>query len=596
MRDGCAAPRRRRACSPRTGQRQIVETDIDEKAQPCIDLLQDLACDHLLRRGQRQRGQKRFNAAHRHVGKLGDVLPADGNAERFPFQPFAAAIRAGRFRHVLLDFLLAVIGVRLFIAAGHVDRDSLERRVKCSAAEFLLIGDVQTFFSGSVEDRLPHSFGQIAVGRVHRYAEVLAKRLEIHGGDRSVAAAVPAHHVDRALGEREGRIGNEQRRIDFFQRTETGACRTGAVGVVEGEHTRRKLFHVNTAVGAGIVLRKQHLLAAHDLYDRKVFAKAKRVFQRIRKTAAEIILDHETVDHGLDAMLELFVERGNLGKVIHLAVYAHANVSFTPQLVEHLLMLALAAADAGRHDLNARSIRKRHDAIDHLIDGLTLDDTAADGTVRRAAARVEQAQIVVDLRHRADGRTRIVARTLLVDGDRGGKTVDAVKVGFFHLSEEHAGVGGKAFDITPLPLGIDRVKGKTRFAAAGQTRKDHELVPRHNEVYIFEIVLSGTLNNNILHGVEISFLPIARENSGGAAAFHIIGENVPVRAATRENNTKNSLFMPYPVKAETLYQKHFKRKRGEMRYAETFIYLVEEAGRELRPHILAASSPNAAVS
>ena len=216
--------------------------------------------------------------------------------------------------------------------------------------------------------------------------------------------------------------------------------------------------------------------------------------------------------------------------------------------------------------------------------------------MRRAAARVEQAQIVVDLRHRADGRTRIVARTLLVDGDRGGKTVDAVKVGFFHLSEEHARVGGKAFDITPLPLGIDRVKGKTRFAAAGQTRKDHELVPRHNEVYIFEIVLSGTLNNNILHGVEISFLPIARENSGGAAAFHIIGENVPVRAATRENNTKNSLFMPYPVKAETLYQKHFKRKRGEMRYAETFIYLVEEAGRELRPHILAASSPNAAVS
>lgn len=96
-------------------------------------------------------------------------------------------------------------------------------------------------------------------------------------------------------------------------------------------------------------------------------------------------------------------------------------------------MLAFSAANARRDDLRLGLCRQSKHAIDHLIDGLSLNHLAAVGTVRNAAARIEQAQIVVNLRHGADRTARVVARTLLIDGDRGGKPIYAVDIRLFHL-------------------------------------------------------------------------------------------------------------------------------------------------------------------
>src|SRR3712207_8340884 len=52
----------------------------------------------------------------------------------------------------------------------------------------------------------------------------------------------------------------------------------------------------------------------------------------------------------------------------------------------------------------------------------------------RADARPEQAQVVVDLRDRADRRARVARGRLLVDGDRRRQALDRVDVG---RSEEH---------------------------------------------------------------------------------------------------------------------------------------------------------------
>ena len=56
--------------------------------------------------------------------------------------------------------------------------------------------------------------------------------------------------------------------------------------------------------------------------------------------------------------------------------------------------------------------------------------------MRLADSGVEQAQIVVNLRHRTDGRTRIAVGRLLVDGNRWRKPLDVLYVRFFHLAEE----------------------------------------------------------------------------------------------------------------------------------------------------------------
>ena len=64
----------------------------------------------------------------------------------------------------------------------------------------------------------------------------------------------------------------------------------------------------------------------------------------------------------------------------------------------------------------------RQDLVRHLVGRLLLDDAAAHGAVRYADARVEQAQVVVDLRHGAHrssaGFCYVVFWSMETAGDR----------------------------------------------------------------------------------------------------------------------------------------------------------------------------------
>ena len=79
----------------------------------------------------------------------------------------------------------------------------------------------------------------------------------------------------------------------------------------------------------------------------------------------------------------------------------------------------------------------------------------------------EDAQVVVDLGHRADGRAGVAGVDLLLDGDGGGEPLDHFDMRARHLLDKLAGVGGERLGIAALPLGVDRLKGKRAFARAG---------------------------------------------------------------------------------------------------------------------------------
>ena len=274
---------------------------------------------------------------------------------------------------------------------------------------------MELVLAGAVENRVLHLFGQLLVGRFHRNAVVLGQRLEIHRGDGALASAVPAHHVDAALRERELSIGNHKVGIDLQQGAEARACRTCAEGIVERKHARRELFDADAAIRAGVVLRKEHLFAVHHRDDREPVAETERGLKRVRQAAFDAGLDHNAVDDRLDGVLKLFIQRGCIRNVVDRAVHAHANIALALELVEELLVLTFSAADAGRDDLRLGVLRQRHHAIDHLIDGLLFDGLSAIRAMRHTAARVEQTQIVVNLRDRTHRTARVMARALLID-------------------------------------------------------------------------------------------------------------------------------------------------------------------------------------
>ena len=164
------------------------------------------------------------------------------------------------------------------------------------------------------------------------------------------------------------------------------------------------------------------------------------------------------------------------------------------QFKELFLVLALAVADDGGQQIGARALGQFGHAVDHVLNLLRLDRQAGRGAIGRARPRKQQPQIVVDFRHRADGRARVLGRGLLLDGDRRGQAADMVHIRLAHHVQKLARIGRQAFDIAPLPLGIDGVKGQAGFAAARQAGDHHQLVARNVHVHVLQIVFARPAN------------------------------------------------------------------------------------------------------
>ena len=128
---------------------------------------------------------------------------------------------------------------------------------------------------------------------------------------------------------------------------------------------------------------------------------------------------------------------------------------------------------------------------------LAHDLAAAAAAVRAPHARVQQPHVVVNLRRRADGRSRITDAVFLADGDRRRDAVDAIDVGLLHPLEELAGVGGERFDVPPLALRVNRVEGERRLPRAADAGHDDQLPERQGQVDILEIMRARAAHDEI---------------------------------------------------------------------------------------------------
>ena len=196
------------------------------------------------------------------------------------------------------------------------------------------------------------------------------------------------------------------------------------------------------------------------------------------------------VDHHVDVVGELLVERGHLGDLVELAVDLDALVALLQELGELLAVFALAAAHDRRQQIEPRAFRQRQHAVDHLLDGLALDRQAGRGRIGHADARPQQPHVVVDLGDGADGRARVLRGGLLLDGDGGRQAVDLVDVRLLHHLQELPRVGRQRLHVAALAFGVDRVEGERGFAGARQAGEHHELVARNFDVDVLEIVLA----------------------------------------------------------------------------------------------------------
>ena len=98
-------------------------------------------------------------------------------------------------------------------------------------------------------------------------------------------------------------------------------------------------------LGAREPLGERQLLAVDDVDHDEALGQRDRRLDRLREPRAQIGLHDEPVDDDLDRVLELLVEDDLVLEHLELAVDLHAREPVGAELLEDVLVLALAVAD-----------------------------------------------------------------------------------------------------------------------------------------------------------------------------------------------------------------------------------------------------------
>ena len=128
-------------------------------------------------------------------------------------------------------------------------------------------------------------------------------------------------------------------------------------------------------------------------------------------------MHREAVNDDIDRVLLLLAQDGSLVEAVHDPIDPDARVPLRQQLPEELAVLPLALADDRGKDLEPSSLGQLQHLVDDLLWRLARYLVLTDRAVRSTDARVQQAQVVVDLSDRAHRRTRIARGGLLINGD-----------------------------------------------------------------------------------------------------------------------------------------------------------------------------------
>ncbi len=413
---------------------------------------------------------------------------------RFAAQACAVAFGAGLGAAVAREVFAHHGRVRVTVAPRHVGQDALEGvllddglALVRAAVQQVAEGDL--FLTRAVQDDLAHAFGQLLEGRLHIKAVMPRQALQ-HG---EVVAVAPIPALDGAAGEADGRESHHARGVEHLLLAQAVARGAGARRRVEREQARLQLRQRVAANRAGELAGKQVLLARVHLQRQYpavalVPAHPQGGLDAFGQALLGVGAHLQAVDHHVDVVLLGLLELGQAFVLVDLPVHAKAHVAQRLHLHEQLgeLTLLLARHRRQQHELGV--LGQGQHRIHHLAHGLRRQRQAVVRAVRRARAREQQAQVVVDLGHRAHGGARVVAGGLLLDGNGRRQTLDQVHIGLVQPPQELPRIGRQALHIAALPFGIQRIERQAGLARARQPGDHHELVARDVQVDVLEVV------------------------------------------------------------------------------------------------------------
>jgi hypothetical protein len=222
-----------------------------------------------------------------------------------------------------------------------------------------------------------------------------------------------------------------------------------------------------------------------------------RQLDRLRQPRAHLGLEHQPVDHHLDVVPHLPVQRDPLPQRHNLAIHPRPHKPLFEEVLKQVLMLSLLLPDQRRQQRALRPRGQFRDPCNNLLRRLGGDRPATLGAMPLPDPGIQHAQVVVNLRDRAHGRAGVVPRRLLADGDRRRQPADVVHVRLGHLAQKVPGIARKALHIAPLPFRIERVERQRAFAAAADARQANQLMARQYDRDVAEVMFPRALYHDV---------------------------------------------------------------------------------------------------
>ena len=207
--------------------------------------------------------------------------------------------------------------------------------VRAAAPEPVAVGDLDALAVGPVQEEVLGLRRQVLPRRIEIDVVALGDCL-----DQLVVVVGCARRPrrDRALADRQRRIGDYEFRVDLHLRTEPGAARARPVRRVEAEDPRLELDQARPVDRAGELLRVGLDLippapgeaesvdgggwvgSIDELDLDEPVRQRHRGLDRVGQTLSQLALHHEPVDDDRDVVLVLLVERDLLIEPAELAV------------------------------------------------------------------------------------------------------------------------------------------------------------------------------------------------------------------------------------------------------------------------------------
>ena len=469
-------------------QRQVVQAHVRQEAQPVANLLHDpvgnLGTPSLKLKALEE--PERLPDAT--GGDIGQRPPTHVDMPRGFVQARSAAALARLRTLVIAQRRPYRVGLGLPVTPLHVRNDALEGVLPLPlAAAFVDVAELDPPASTAVQHDVANLRRKFLERRFDIEVVVRGQRLD----EVEVIGIVPVPTAHRPARQRKVRVAYHPAGIEEPLHAEAVALLAGADGAVERKQPRLQFRNPVTAHRAGELAGKNHWLAVWLVHEGDLghaVGQRQRGFERLGQAQAGLGTHAKPVHHGLDGVVVVAVQRRRFVQVANRPVDTHTHEPACPQFRERVGVGPLSGSYHRRQQHDSRAFLEAQYLVHHLRDALRIQHGVVGRAARHAGAGKQQPQVVVDLRDRPHGGTRIVGCGLLLDGDGRRQPLDVVHRGLLHHREELPRVRGQRFHVTALPLGVDRVERQRGLARSGQPGQHDHPVPGQIEIDVLEVV------------------------------------------------------------------------------------------------------------